>query len=365
MLSSEHFQNPSLRRLAMSEQNQTSNVDQTETGDSMSSLGGKASAAKLTAEERQERAKKAAEARWSRDLPAAIREGVIKLGELMLPCSVLEDGTRLVWERSFTKALGGKRGGSHWKRRHADGPGANLPVFLSAANLSPFISEDLAKNLSAPIVHLTLAGRRANGIKAEAIPEICRVYADARAARKLHRSQERIAIQADIIASGLQHIGIIALIDEATGYQYVREANALAEILEAFIAKELRPWVRRFDPDFYIEIFRLKQWPYNGGTKRPRQLGNITNDLVYSRLAPGVLEELRRKNPIDEKGQRKKKHHQWLTNDIGDPSLKAHLKAVVTLLKATDDWPTFYRMLQRSLPKQAQYPTPLFDELED
>jgi hypothetical protein len=336
--------------------------DETLTASELGSLGGKAAAAKMTPEERAERAREAAEARWSRSVPRAIREGTIKLGDVILPCSVLEDGTRLVWERSFTKALGGKRGGSHWKRR-AHGDGANLPVFLSASNLSPYISSDLAELLSAPIVHQTLAGSRANGIRAEAIPEICDVFAKARAAGKLHRTQMRIAIQAEVIRNSLAKVGIIALIDEATGYQYLREATALAEILEAFIAKELRGWVRRFDPDFYKEIFRLKQWPYDGSTKRPRQLGNITNDLVYSRLAPGVLDELKRKNPADEKGQRKNKHHQWLTDDIGHPSLKAHLKAVVTLLKATDDWETFYKMLQRSLPKQISGPT-LYDDLD-
>lgn len=328
----------------------------------IASLGGKASAERLTPEERKERAQNAAEARWSRGIPRAIREGTIKLGDVVTPCSVLEDGTRLVWERPLTKALGGKRGGSHWKRRHAESPGANLPVFLSASNLSPYVSTELAEMLSAPIVHLTLEGRRANGIRAEAIPEICGVFARARAAGKLHRSQERIAIQAEVVANSLGKLGIIALIDEATGYQYLREATALAEILEAFIAKELRGWVRRFDPDFYKEIFRLKGWKYDGSTKRPRQLGNITNDLIYARLAPGVLDELKKVNPINEKGQRKHKHHQWLTDDIGHPALRAHLKAVVVLLKATDDWDVFYKMLGRSLPKQIG-PT-LYDEFD-
>lgn len=329
----------------------------------LSSIGGKKAAANMTDVQRAERAKLAAEARWAKTAPRAIRESTIKLGDLILPCAVLENGQRLVSERAFTKALGGKRGGSHWKRRHQNEGGANLPVFLSAANLRPYISPELAEMLVAPIVHQTLDGSRANGIQGEAIPEICKVFVNAMADGKLHKSQMRIAIQAEVIHNSLAKVGIIALIDEATGYQYLREATALAEILEAFVEKELKGWVRRFDPDYYIEISRLKGWRLSGGTRRPRILGNITNDIVYSRLAPGVLDELRRKNPIDDKGQRKHKHHQWLTDDIGHPALKAHLKAVVTLLKATDDWDTFYRMLQRSLPKQIVGPH-LFQDYE-
>ncbi len=336
--------------------------DDAKTATEIGSLGGKAAAANLTQEARSDRAREAAEARWAATVPRAIREGTIRLGNIIMPCSVLEDKTRLVWERSFTKALGGKRGGSHWKRRHG-GTGANLPVFLSASNLSPYIPSELAEMLSAPIVHRTLAGRRANGIKAEAIPEICAVFAKARAAGKLYRSQERIAIQAEIIAGSLSKVGIIALIDEATGYQYLREATALAEILEAFVAKELQKWMRTFDPDFYIEMFRLQKKPYTGTTKRPVYFGKLTNDLVYDRLAPGVRQELDRKNPITEKGYRKHKKFQWLTPDIGHPKLKEHLKAVITLMRAVDDWDTFYKMLDRSLPKQMALP--LFDSLEE
>jgi len=39
-------------------------------------------------------------------------------------------------------------------------------------------------------------------------------------------------------------VGIIALVDEATGYQRLREELALASILEKFIAKEPQPWTK-------------------------------------------------------------------------------------------------------------------------
>jgi hypothetical protein len=74
----------------------------------------------------------------------AEHEGLLKLG---IDCAVLDDGTRVLSERGVTKALGGKRGGAHWIRKRG---GAELPVFLSANNLRPFIDSDLEMALKEP-----------------------------------------------------------------------------------------------------------------------------------------------------------------------------------------------------------------------
>jgi len=80
-------------------------------------------------------------------------------------------------------------------------------------------------------------------------------------------------------------------------------------------------------------------------------VGKYTNDLVYERLAPGILEELRRLNPKGEKGYRKSKHQQWLTEDIGHPELQKHLAVLIGFERASANWGMFYRMVQRALPK--------------
>lgn len=153
------------------------------------------------------------------------------------------------------------------------------------------------------------------------------------------------------------------MVDEATGYQADRARDALAKILEAFVAKELRKWVKTFPADFYWELFRLRKLPYNGSVKRPQYIGHLTNDLVYARLAPGVLDELRRVTPRDEKGRLRNRLFQRLTEHLGHPRLLEHLAAVTTLMKACDDWEQFTPMLDRALPRQVALP--LFDGKED
>ncbi len=159
---------------------------------------------------------------------------------------------------------------------------------------------------SRPIVFSPPTGGRASGYDAELLPAVCEIYLQARDAGVLPRNQEHVAKQAEILIRGLARIGIIALVHEATGYQEVRAKNALALILEQFIAEELRAWVQTFPDDFYREMFRLRGLDYpQFNVKRPQYFGTLTNDLVYKRLAPGVLDELKRVTPRDEKGRRK------------------------------------------------------------
>jgi hypothetical protein len=86
--------------------------------------------------------------------------------------------------------------------------------------------------------------------------------------------------------------------------------------------------------------------------QRPRYFGVLTNDIVYDRLAPGVLEELKKVNPKDEAtGRRKGGHFQWLTNNVGYPKLREHLRAVVATMKLSNDWHDFKAKLDRSYPR--------------
>jgi hypothetical protein len=220
---------------------------------------------------------------------------------------------------------------------------------LTANNLKPFISKDLERN-SKP-VFFEYNGKRLIGHRADLLPQICEVFLDAKEAGALRANQAHIAAACRILHRGFATVGIIGLVDEATGYEDVRPARALAKILEKYIAKELQPWTRTFDLDFYKQIFRLKGWPGPDGAKRPSVIGHYTNDLVYERLAPGVLAELRNKNPVLPQGYRKDRHHQWFNPELGHPRLKEHLSSVKALMRASSGWPQFMRNMNRSLPK--------------
>jgi hypothetical protein len=324
--------------------------------ESIQSKGGTARAEALTSEQRQEIARTAARARWDAEgqLPRAPYSGTLKLANI--PCYVLENGERILSTRGIMKSLG-----RTWRgRKYA---GTELPVFLEAKNLKPFISNDLMPVLTTRNFR-TDKGTRGEGYIADILPAICEVYLRARDEGKLTRPQEAIAKQCEILVRGLSRIGIIALVDEATGYQEIRDRFALQAILDEFIAKEFAAWAKRFPNEFYQEIFRLRGWVWKGmRVNRPQIVANYTKDIVYARLAPGILRELETKNPIDEKGRRKAKHHQWLTEDIGHPALAQHIYAVIGLMRVSDSWVQFKAMLDRAFPKRGDsLQLPLFND---
>lgn len=319
--------------------------------------GGIARAEALSPEERKDIARKAALSRWDTNIPTAEYEGEFKIGNLVIDAAVLPNGKRLITQTTFLKALGRSpqpRAGTGVLST-LDG----LPSFLQAEVLKPFISEDLMQSTT-PIFYRTKAGGRAVGYDAELLSRVAEVYLGFRdealaETGKIPMRYKDIITACDILIRGLARVGIAALVDEATGYQEVRERLALQAILDKFLEKEFAAWAKRFPDEFYREMFRLRGWDWNSlKGRRPQLVGTLTNSVVYQRLAPGLLEELKTRNPKDEKGKRRSKHHQWLTIDVGHPALAQHLHAVIALMRISANWENFQAMLNRAFPKRSK-----------
>ena len=263
------------------------------------------------------------------------------IGEIEIPCYVLEDETRVLSQRGVTAGIG----------LNPDA-GFRMPQFMASRSIAEYVSEDSMPALKRPVRFKNLVGGGiALGYPATLLNDIGGAVLASRRAGTLSPVHTHIAERCELLLHGLAQVGIIALVDEATGYQDIRAQRAPATILEKFIAKELQPWTKTFSYKFYAEIFRLHDWPGADGMKRAGIIGHYTNDIVYARLAPGVLGELRRVNPIQPSGGRRGKHHQRFTPDLGHPRLKEHLAAVTALRRAAPNWTAFQRSLQRAFPK--------------
>ncbi len=316
---------------------------------------GKARSSSLTAERRKEIARQGALARWDADVPIAEHEGDFQLGSDDISAAVLPNGKRLITQATFLRALGRSRSPKAGTGVLSTVDG--IPFFLQAEVLKPFIDNDLIMSTT-PIFYKTKTAGRGVGYDAELLPSVCEVYLKFRDYllennKKVPTQYTHIIKACDILMRGLAHVGIIALVDEATGYQRVRDAKALQEIVAQFIRKELAVWVQRFPEEFYEEIYRLKGWPWQGMSKnRYPIVGKYTIDLVYDRLAPKVLEELEKKSPKNEKGRRTNKLHQWLSDDVGVPALSQHLYGLILLARANNTWNRFYATVERLMPKR-------------
>ena len=268
------------------------------------------------------------------------------IGDIEVPCYVLEGEVRVLVQTDLFSAVGVSRAGPREVR-------TKVPRFMASQSIKPFIFDELRYGLENPIsFRPPTTGAISYGYPATLLVDICNAILEAKKHGALRKNQEKMAESCDILVRSIAKVGIIALVDEATGFQRIRAERALATILEKFIADELQPWTKTFQYEFYENIFRLKGWDGPHGTKRPVVIAQYANDLVYSRLAPGVLEELRRKNPsIPDKG-RKYKHHQWFTPEFGHPKLKEHLLGVMALMRGASNWDSFKRSIKRAYPKQ-------------
>jgi hypothetical protein len=199
--------------------------------------------------------------------------------------------------------------------------------------------------------------RVVRGYDASILVAVCDVWLKARAAEALQKQQLAKAQQAELLTRALAKTGIVALIDEATGYEKVRPQNALAAYLEFVVRKELAAWVKRFPDEFYENIYKLKGWVWPGMSKnRYSVVAHYTNDLIWSRLGPGILDELKAKTPKTGKGYRPNRLHQWLSDDIGHPMLAQHMHAIMMFQRLAIangySWKKFLLTVDQVLPKK-------------
>lgn len=306
--------------------------------------GGVAKAAGMTPDKRKELSQKMLAAKKGiAKLPKATHSGMLKIGDVEILCFVLDDGRRVVSGRGLTSAIGMK------------GRGQGTARISGHKLIKSYNNNALSMSIESPIKFVGKSPKGASvpsdGFEAIILQEVCEAILTAQDNGLVTTEQEqRYAKQANILMRGFARVGIIALVDEATGYQRDRAKDALAKILEAYVAKEIQPWIRTFDVAYYEQMFRLRGLPYppEKANYRPSYFGHLTNDVVYSRLAPGVLSALKDEAKKDEK----KTHlHRHLTAGFGRQELLKHLGLVVGFMKDSSNWKIFMEKLNRISPR--------------
>jgi hypothetical protein len=313
--------------------------------------GGIARKERTSAERLSEIGRLGAEARR---LPKATHDSAdhpLRIGDIEIKCYVLEDGRRVLAQRGLQNGIGMSEGGGK--------TGARKIVELMARLEKKGINiRGLVARANSPIRFVRpTGGNPGDGYEAMILPDICAVLIEAAQAGKLDSRLKHLAERAAILQHGFATVGIIALVDEATGYQEIRPQDALQAYLEKIISKELAAWVKKFPDEFYENIYKLRGWTWPGMRKnRYSVVGLYTRDLVFERIAAGLLPELERRLPKDENGNRAAKLHQHLTDEIGNPMLAQHLHSLVMLQRVAINsgygWQRFVKMVDAAMPKR-------------
>lgn len=336
---------------------------------SPNSAGGKARAARLSPERRQAIARQAALARYSRrqvdGIPKAATQGTLPIGDALIDVYVLEDRRRLIHKRGMAKALGLK----------SDGGSAFMKT-ISRKGLGSTISPALRNTLLKPIKFMPLAGDPAHGYPAEVFIEVCDAIIEARKQNKLSSKQFFLSIQSEMIIRSAAKIGIIGLIDEATGFTSDKRKDEYRILWQDFIRKEFRQWQ---EPEFPDDLFNIIYKLYGlrrfdpDSTQHPKFFGKVLRKYVYHPLANSngaILQELDEKNPVVySNGGRRYKLFQFLSDEIGMPALRQHIWKTVGIglsvaSKESFDR-AFYNAFPAARPLYRDGMEDLFDRLND
>lgn len=275
--------------------------------------------------------------------PKAVVSAPLKIGDTELTCAVLNDekNTRILSASAIFEAFDRPRKGQN-NRLEIDN--FLVPPFLASKNLQPFISDALIEILKQ--VEYVDGNKVSKGYDARILPKLCSLYLEARREKKLLNSQENFAIRAEILQSALSEIGIVALVDEATGFQYSRKYDALRLLLEQYINDGMQKWVRRFPDKFFEELDKIYDNPKTTSRTRPQYYGKFINTYIYNPIEEGYVKEELNKLNINEDGTRKARFHQWLT-EFGTNQLTIQIGRVMALLEISSDLIKFKENIRR------------------
>lgn len=313
--------------------------------------GGAARSRALSAQERSRIAKEAAQKRWGNQPLVAIHgssDHPIRIADIEVPCFILADERRVISTNGILDALGLARGGAMIKGMN------RLELFAAQERLKPFVSDDLLSRISTPI-RFKVGTQEFNGFDSDTIIEIAEAVVKADDAGDLQAQQVHIAHQCRVITKSLTRIGLIALIDEATGYQSKRDADELQQILTAYIRPEHRPWIQTIPREFTDEIYRIHGWERKAQNRGPRYAGKLIRELIYEKMPSPVLPELDRINPNDENYRRKKKHHQHLSDKMGLDHFRTQVITVMTIMRISATKEEFRRNIRKLYGDQLEF----------
>jgi hypothetical protein len=248
------------------------------------------------------------------NLPVARLPGTIKLGGKELDCYVLDNGDRVISLSGAVRALTGTDSG-------------NLGNYTNVEGLKSFLNQDI---VAGGIKPFSIPGNPnpGRGLTAETFLDICNAYVAAFEAGTLKTDRQKgTAITCAVLLSSCAKVGLIALIDEATGHQYERAEDALQVKLRAFIAEELRAWEKIFPDELWGEFGRLTHWQ-GALHNRPKWWGKLVIELIYDTLDPDVAEYLKSHKPAPDV-----RWHQQLTENYGVRQLVSRCYEIVGMAK--------------------------------
>lgn len=236
--------------------------------------------------------------------PAPGPAKVIASGKLFggVDCHVLADKRRVITQRGVVLAL----------TTGPDGGGRK------SGNLAPYLEripeKYSAARVGAEIAFLAPSGNVAHGITAEQFYEILVAYSEAADLGEIsHPGQLRIAANCNRLVRACGKVGIVALVDEASGYQAERETGELQGLVAKYLRETPGDWTMLWDREVVQRLCDLYGIERRGNLF-PAFVCNVIGRLYRLILPAEVYAAIRDRNGTGE--ERQGKLHQFFKSSL-------------------------------------------------
>lgn len=272
------------------------------------------------------------------------RNNPLKVGDMLIPCYVLENGMRVLKSKAINFALW------FWSSQNVV-----FYWFLDKPELKPFIDMRLVDTLTNPIRFMR-PGRwwkLAMWYEATVFLKICNVLVQAQEQWQLTGEQNSKTVkQAKAVLKKFAGISINDVVDRVSGYQEMAQRLQLRDMLQKHVETSLLNWSLLLPKDLFEEVCRLKgrsfdealSWKFSTVLKYLHQ-------YIYDQLPDWVLELLKTSNPKNKMEAMLPRFPQWLVLEIGSPALRMQTFVVMKLMRISRTRQHFERYFAQAFPE--------------
>jgi hypothetical protein len=296
-------------------------------------------------------------------LPAEKLSGEIAIDDLKIECYHLDNNTRVISGRGLQKILGINTRKSGKKLIEASGNTLqNLLISFKKKDNCPDTVYEIEKVFKDEVIQFKRKGAGGsapytNGFEATFLMDICHFIQDLYLSGILPEKYNELYDRATQVERAYSKLGIIAHIDEATGYN--KEKDEYHKLFKQYILEEAREWEKEFPEeliDIFYKIYGIKKIK---GKNHPWFFGKLINKYIYHPLANSngaILKMLQDKNPviISKNGTRyrKSRFFQFLKEEIGLPELRKHIWKFIGVGSASVNKSQLERSFARAFPQK-------------
>jgi hypothetical protein len=266
----------------------------------------------------------------------------LRIGTLELACYILTDRQAVFAKNGFQKALGYDGKSEDW-----------LLDLLSSINKFYPVSGDLFEAYENPILfenaHPDGSISIVSGILPETLLATCSTVVNAKKDGYLNVNQLKYAKTATNIYSYFLENDIQQAVAEATGLNFAKDTGKsyLQHYLQQNNSDLIYLWIPALRDAFWEKIFEIHDLDWYDLRQKPKNIVNILQEVVFSRLNEPLAHLLRTQKP-----KRIYRRKGFKAQDNEHPELSLFITELLSLLKAAaDNWTIFLQLLNRIYPK--------------